>query len=392
MKISKPIQISAAIFLLAASGYVAWQKRANTKPSQEIIVGQKLGASAAGQDKPVLVNVMVAQKRDYPVRLEANGVVTALNVVEVRPQVSSVIEKVHIKEGQFVHQGDLLFSLDNRAEAANLAKAEAQHHKELASLAENQRQLQRSRELFEKKFQSQSAVDASLTLVQAQQAVVDAAKAAVAAAKLSLSYNRILAPASGRTGSINVFSGSLVQANAGGAPLLTITQMDPIAISFPLPQRHLSDVLASIQGGRTEDNEAIAQLPESAVAMKGKLQFVDSAVDAASGTVKVKAVFSNRALHLWPGAYVHVSLRVQTLKQAIVVPEEAVVVGVNGSSVYVVEEQAKAQLKRVQIKYSDGHEAVITGVAEGSRIIVEGKQNLRPGSTVQIRSAAASAP
>ena len=172
-------------------------------------------------------------------------------------------------------------------------------------MSENQRQLARSKELFAQKFQSQSVVDAAQTTVNAQQAVVDAAKAAVAAAKVSLGYSRIVAPVSGRTGLINVFPGSLVQPSTSGAALVTITQMDPVAITFPLPQRNLSDALDSLKRG---DSVAMASLPDSNLSFKGKLQFIDNVVDPVSGTVKVKAVFDNKEMKLWPGAYANISI------------------------------------------------------------------------------------
>jgi RND family efflux transporter MFP subunit len=368
--------------VIAGGAFYAWKSK--NGDSAEFVAGQTLGAKPGdNKNKPVIVNTVLALKRNYDVKLSANGVVTSLNIVEVRPQVSSIIEKVHFKEGQFVRAGEVLFTLDNRADSGNLAKAQAQLDKELASLAENQRQLVRAKELFEKKFQSQSAVDAALTLVQAQQSVVDGARAAVTSAKVSLGYNRIVAPASGRTGIINVFAGSLVQPNTSGLPLVTITQMDPIAIAFPLPQRNLSDALDSMKRG---DSFALASLPENKAQFKGKLQFVDNAVDAASGTVKVKAVFDNKEMKLWPGAFANVELSVLTLKDVIVVPQDALVIGVNSTSLFVVDAEGKAAQRKVEVKYSFGNDAVVTGVEAGSKVVLEGKQNLRPGVPVKDRS------
>ncbi|MBI3713414.1 MAG: efflux RND transporter periplasmic adaptor subunit, partial [Burkholderiales bacterium] len=230
MKNKKAVTLSLIVVCIVALGSAVWWKK-NSGEGTELLAGQALGGKGENKSKPVNVNTIIAQQRDYAVRLTANGVVTSLNVVEVRPQISSVIEKVHIKEGQFVRAGDLLFTLDHRTESSNLAKADAQLSKELATLAELQRQATRSRELFDKKFQSQSVLDSSQAALQAQQAVVDAAKASVVAAKVNLTYSKIVAPASGRTGLINVFAGSLVQPSSAGAALVTITQMDPIAIT-----------------------------------------------------------------------------------------------------------------------------------------------------------------
>ena len=368
------IAVTVVAVLGSVAGYMALRKDESTS----VVPGSSIGNNA--NNKPVTVATVLAQKRDFAVKLSANGVVTALNTVEIRPQVSSTIAQVHIKEGQFVHKGDLLFTLDNRVDQVNLAKAQAQVDKELATLADNRRQFNRSKDLFEKNFLAQSAVDSSQTVVQAQQAVVAGAKSAVAAATVSLTYTRIVAPASGRTGIINVYPGSLVQANGSAAPMVTITQMDPIAIAFALPQRNLPDALASMKRG---DSFVLARLPDSSLQTKGKLQFIDNAIDAASGTVKVKAVFENKEMKLWPGAYADVELSVQTIKDAIVVPQDAIIVGAKAKSVYVVDADGKAALRQVNVLHSFGSDAVVSGIDAGAKVILEGKQNLRAGASVK---------
>lgn len=371
----KTLVLAAVLVTLAAGGYYA-AKKSDTS----------LAAGSNAQNRPVTVVTVLAQQRDYVVKLTANGVVSSLNTVEIRPQLTSTIAKVHIKEGQFVKAGELLFTLDSRADEVNLAKAQAQLEKDLATLADNQRQLARSKELFEKKFLAQSAVDSSLTVVQAQQAVIAADKAAVTAARVGLSYTRILAPSAGRSGIISVYPGSLVQANTSAAPLVTITQMDPIAISFPLPQRDLPDALESMRGAKNrKDNFVMASLPDMPAQFKGKLKFVDNAVDAVSGTVKLKAIFDNKEMKLWPGAYANVELSVQTLKDAIVVPQDAVIIGARAKSVYVVDADGKAALREITLLHSYGKDAVVTGIVAGTKVILEGKQNLRPGALVQER-------
>nr|WP_314860308.1 efflux RND transporter periplasmic adaptor subunit [uncultured Undibacterium sp.] len=378
----KNVKLTVLALSIAIVGGSYWMWKKSGSESTELVAGQTIGGKG-DKNRPVTVNTVLAQKRDYEVRLKANGVVSSLNIVDVRPQVSSVIERVHIKEGQFVRAGDLLFTLDNRTDTVNVSKAQAQLDKELASLAENQRQLARSKEHFEKKFHSHSVVDAAQTIVKAQQAVVDGAKAALAAAKVSLGYSRIVAPVSGRTGLINVFPGSLVQPSTSGAALVTITQMDPIAITFPLPQRNLPDALDSMKRG---DSVANASLPDNKANFKGKLQFIDNAVDAVSGTVKVKAVFDNKEMKLWPGAYANVDLSVLTLKDAIVIPRDALVMGVNAVTVFVVDAEGKAEQKKVQVQYSFENDAIVTGLESGTKVVLEGKQNLRPGVPVKERA------
>ena len=370
----KTLVIALTVVAVSAAGYLALRKDESTS----VVPGSSIGSNA--NNKPVTVATVLAQKRDFDVKLSANGVVTALNTVEIRPQVSSTIATVHIKEGQFVRKGELLFTLDNRVDQVNLAKAQAQLDKELATLADNRRQFNRSKDLFEKNFLAQSAVDSSQTVVQAQQAVVTGAKSAVAAAAVSLTYTQIVAPASGRTGIINVYPGTLVQANGSAAPMVTITQMDPIAITFALPQRNLPDALASMKRG---DSFVLARLPDSSLQTKGKLQFIDNAIDAASGTVKVKAVFENKEMKLWPGAYADVELSVQTIKDAIVVPQDAIIVGAKAKSVYVVDVDGKAALRQVNVLHSFGSDVVLSGIVAGEKVILEGKQNLRSGASVK---------
>lgn len=344
-------------------------------------------ASAAG-GPPVSVSTVRATQRDVDISLEATGTVSALNSVEVRPQVSSIITKVHIREGQFVKAGALLFTLDARTDEVNVTKARAQLAKDQAALADAQRQLTRSRELFAQNFISQGAVDTNQTLVDAAAAVVASDRAAIEAAQVALGYSRIVATTAGRAGAINVFAGSYVQ--PGGLPLVTITQIDPMAVSFSLPQRNLGDALQTLRSG---GGSVMAVLPEGRGTLTGKLQFVDNAVDATSGTVKVKAVFDNREEKLWPGAYVTVRLVVRTLKDAITVPQAAIIQGARGKTVYVVGDDRKVALRPVEVLEAVGNDAVVKGLSPGERVVLDGRQNVRPGGGVIERNAdGASAP
>ncbi|KQU80773.1 MULTISPECIES: efflux RND transporter periplasmic adaptor subunit [unclassified Rhizobacter] len=348
--------------------------------------GGAAAPSSAASGAPVSVSTVRAQRRDYEVTLEATGSVTALNSVDIRPQVASTITQVHIKEGQFVKAGELLFTLDARTDEVNVAKAQAQLEKDLASLADAQRQLTRSKDLLAQNFVSQSAVDSSQTLVEGQQAVVSSDRAALAAAKVALGYNRIVAPGAGRAGAINVFPGSSVQ--PATSTLVTLTQIDPIAVGFNLPQRNLGEALRNLQSGR---GVVTAVLPEGRGTLTGKLQFVDNNIDASSGTVKVKAVFDNRQQTLWPGAFVSVRLVVETLKDATVVPQASLIQGPRGNIVYVVDDGNKAVARPIVVVQAAGTEAVVTGVKPGERVVVDGRQNLRPGAPVAERAASGAA-
>jgi RND family efflux transporter MFP subunit len=334
------------------------------------------GPAGATSGPPVGITTVAAARRDMAVELTATGTVAPLSSVEVRPQVTSVISKVHIREGQFVKAGELLFTLDSRTDEAKVAQAQAQVMRDQAALADAQRQLTRSRELLAQNFISQGTVDANQAQVDAQSALVTADRAALAAAKVALSYARVTAPSGGRVGMISVYPGSAVQANT--TTLVTITQLDPIAVAFSLPQRHLPDALAALPDGGAPVSAA---LPDSASPLQGKLKFVDNLVDAASGTVKAKAVFDNPGSKLWPGAFVNVAMTARTLKDAIVVPQAAIIQSARGSIVYVVQDGI-AQPKPVQLVHAEGENAAVTGVNPGDKIVLDGRQNLRPGAAV----------
>ncbi len=339
-------------------------------------------ASAASPSPPVSVTVVQAQQRDFKVQLDASGAVSALSSVELRPQISSVIKRVHIREGDFVKAGQLLFTLDVPAEDAGVSKAKAQLEKDQATMNDVQRQLARSRDLLAQKFVSQAAVDTIQALVDSQNAALFADSAAIRAALVAQGYGRITAPSSGRAGAVNVFTGSSVQANT--TPLVTITQLDPVAVSFNLPQRNLGDALAALKSGNAP---VTVLLPHQSKARVGKLLFVDSAVDASSGTVKVKAVFDNKDSGLWPGAFVNVKMVIQTIKDAVVVPQAAIVQNARGRGVFVLEASGKAALRPIELLQSAGLEAVVSGVRAGEKIVLDGRQNVRPGSRLIERAA-----
>ncbi len=337
-------------------------------------------AASASAGPPVSITTVRAEQRVLPVVIKATGAVTPISSVDVRSQLTSVLSKVHFKEGQFVKAGDLLFTLDSRIDETNMSKARAQLAKDSAALGDARRQLARSKELLAQNFVSQGAVDTSQSLYDAQTALIAADQAAVDAARVALSYSRITAPHSGRAGAVNVFAGSTVQANL--TALVTITQLDPIAVSFSLPQRNLPSALAALKGGNTE---VTATLPDGAGGFKGRLQFVDNLVDPSSGTVKVKALFDNAAGKLWPGAFVDVGLTVGVMNEAVVVPQASIIQAARGSVVYVVE-NGKAVLRPVTVVYAQGVDAAVSGVQAGDRVVLDGRQNLRPGSSVVERA------
>ena len=345
-------------------------------------------SAAATPSAPITVTTVRAQKRDLPVVIQTSGTVTPLTSVDVKPQVSNIVSKVHFREGQFVKAGDLLFTLDGRSDEANVAKAQAQLARDKAALDDAQRQFVRAQQLLLQNFISQGALDTSRTLVDSQTAAVAADQAAIDSARVALSYDRVTAPHSGRAGAVNVFAGTAVQANL--TTLVTITQLDPIAVAFSIPQRNLNDALAALKDGGAPVS---ARIPDAAQKFSGRLKFVDNAVDANSGSVKVKAVFDNDEGKLWPGAFVEVTQTVSVLKDTVVVPQAAIVQSERGTIVFVMVE-GKALAKPVKVLYAQGDDAAVSGIAPGDLVVLDGKQNLRPGSPVveRAKSGAGNAP
>jgi RND family efflux transporter MFP subunit len=360
------------VFLAGCSG-----KAESAAPAANV------AASAPGRPASaaaVSVTTVPARRQDFTIVLQAIGTAAPVSSVDVKAQVTSVVTGVHVIEGQFVRAGDLLFTLDSRSDEANVAKMRAQMAKDEAALADARRQLARSRELLAQNFVSQGAVDANQTAVESQQASVEGDRAALNAARVSLSYATVTAPGSGRAGAITVYRGTAVQANQ--TTLVTITQLDPIDVSFSLPQRYLGSLLSAL---KSPNAPVSARLPDSGAELAGRLQFVDNAVDAATGTVKVKARFDNRATRLWPGAFVNVSMEAGTLKDAIVIPLGTIIQSVRGPIVYVVD-KGRAALRPVTILESRGEDAAVTGVRAGELVVLDGRQNLRPDSPVFERS------
>jgi RND family efflux transporter MFP subunit len=345
------------------------------------------GAASAPTGGPVSVVTVKSLKRDVPISVKAVGSVVSLANVDIRPQLTSTIMKVHFKEGQFVKEGDVLFTLDTRTDEANLLKAKAQLAKDQAALNDAKRQLQRSQDLVAKNFVSAAALDTAQLQVESQAATVAADAAAVQAAQVAVSYGRITAPFSGRLGALNAQIGSVVQANV--TVLVNLVKVNPIAVSFSVPQSEWNNLMAAQKSGAKV--KIRATLPEQKEPMVGRLEFIDNNIDANSGTLKLKAVFDNPDSKLWVGQFANISMDVGALPGAIVVPQAAVIQTARGSIVYAVVD-GKAALKPVKILYSAGPEAVVSGVEENTVVVTDGKQNLRPGVPVVERQPAATAP
>ncbi|MBA4143141.1 MAG: efflux RND transporter periplasmic adaptor subunit [Nitrosospira sp.] len=367
---ARPLQRFALVaIVLAVSITAAWVWR-----NQD-------GATDAGSRPAEAIRVVTAvvAQRDVPVRLTANGTVSAQQTVVVRPQLSAMISAVHIREGQFVQKGERLFTLDARTEDANLSMTEGQLAKSRAELRNAERNLKRQRELFGQRFISQAALDVAQNQVDALRAQFAVDQAAVQANRIARGFSEITAPIAGRTGIIPVYQGSLVQPNDA---LVSITQIDPINVSFTLPEREFVPLQRAL--ARSEVPVIVELDAAGAQTRTGHLIFIDNAVETASGTIGLKAEFSNADHLLWPGMFVAVAVAPHTLPGALTVPVQAVQTGPEVKFLYVVGDNSEVVSLPVTVRLIQDGIAVIEdgGVIPGMRIVVEGAQNLRPGSKV----------
>jgi RND family efflux transporter MFP subunit len=343
--------------------------------------------AAAPPGPPVAVSTVVARVLDLPLEWEGSATLSAWSSVEIKPQVSGVVAQVHAKEGQMVRAGALLFTLDDREAQARLSQARAQSARSQAQLQEAERQWRRGRELLAQQFVSQGTVDAAQSQAESARAVAQADEAAVLAAQVALSHTRISAPSAGRIGLVPVFAGSSVSPQ--GAALATLTQMDPLAVSFALPQQHL--FLAQQALARGEAMVRVKTSDGSGAERLATLEVLDSVVDA-SGSVRAKARLSNpggaATAALWPGSLARVHLTLQTLRGATLIPHAAVVHSPRGRMVYTVTEDSRALVTPISVLAVKGDDAVVSGLKPGARVVLDGRQNLRPQSKVLDTSAA----
>ncbi|HKD13474.1 MAG TPA: efflux RND transporter periplasmic adaptor subunit [Candidatus Angelobacter sp.] len=329
------------------------------------------------------VRVATVASRNMPVQLQAIGNVEAISTVSIKAQISGQLMKVHFKEGDFVRKGQLLFTIDRAPFEAALRQAEATLAKDQAQALNTRLDAQRYEGLGREGVVSRQQVDAAQASWNAMEATVAADKAAVETAKINLQYTSIYSPINGRTGNVGVKEGNLVKAN--DVPILvTINQIEPIYVTFSVPEQQLADVKKYL-GSKTLRVEAAPQ--GSGQQFDGKLTFIDNAVDLTTGTIKLKATFDNHERVLWPGQFVDVMLTLTTQPNAVVIPSAALQTGQNGTFVYVVNMDLTAQQQPVKVGWTVGDTTVIaSGLQPGQRVVTDGQLRLIPGSKVDIKS------
>lgn len=357
-----------------------------TSEAQQASPQPPAGAGARGRGgdgAPVPVVTAVAIEKSVPVTVVAVGSAESIATVQVRSQVTGRIAQVHFAEGQDVAAGQALFTIDPQSFQVTLDQATAVLARDTAQANNAQVQVDRFENLFKRGLISREQYDTQVSTAAALKATTAADEAAVAAARLNLQYASIGAPTAGRTGALLVHAGDLVQAN-GTAPLVVINQVAPIYVTFAVPGKLLDEVrraqrltalrvTASIAGGEDDDVES------------GRLTFIDNAVDPQTGTIKMKATFTNAAHRLWPGQFADVVLELRGEPHAVVVPSVAVQAGQQGSFVFVVTD-GRVQMRPVTVARVQADQSIIeSGIAPGDVVVTDGQLRLTPNARVAAR-------
>ncbi len=332
---------------------------------------------------PTPVRVAPATVGDFPVYFKALGTVTATNTISVRSRVAGELVKVAFQEGQMVKAGDLLAVIDPRPYEIALQQAQGTLAQDQAQLKNAQMDQQRYKELFAQDSIAKQTLDTAVALVGQYQGTLLTDQANVNNAKLNLEFTQIRAPISGRVGLRQLDVGNLVAANDTTA-LAVITQVQPISVIFTLPETTLDPVLARVRSGATLPVEAWDR-GDRAQQASGVLHSIDNQIDTTTGTLKFKAYFDNKDLALFPNQFVNVHLLSDTLKDVVLAPSAAVQFGTNGTFVYAMDGDNKVRIRPLKIGASDGNVTVIEeGLAKGDRVVLEGTDRLRDGSTVEV--------
>ena len=396
--------IILGVVALGVGGYLATNQDAVTKLTSMVSGGPEAGAGAParggragrGGGGAAPVRIAAARVGDVPVAVNTLGTVLANSMVTIKSQVDGPLVEAAFKEGQMVKKGDLLFRIDPAPFEAALRQAQATVARDQAQLASAQADADRAVMLSERGIVSAQQRDQLVANAKALAATIDADKAAVERSALNLGYTTIRAPVNGKTGAYIVYPGNQVHAN-DQTGLITIAEIQPVKITFNLPQGDLPLLQARLAEGRlmagvvARSDVASAQAVDDAQEMQipVKVDFIGNAVDDRTGTIELRATFDNPDLRLVPGELVDVSIQLDTLKQVTVLPREAVNVGQNQSYVFVLDDENKAQMRPVKVLFQD---QVITAVANGviksgDRVVIDGQLRLTPGARTTITQA-----
>jgi multidrug efflux system membrane fusion protein len=373
---SRTIRWILPIAALAAAGYFGWQRWHGPDPASPAENAQK--SAASGKKPPVPVTITPVVKADFPVYLTGLGTVQGFNTVLVRTRVDGQIDKVAFKEGQLVNQGDLLVEIDPRPYQATLDQTKAKKAQDQANLANANLDLQRYTKLGE--FATKQQTDTQRSTVAQLTAQIAADDAAIFNAQTQLDYTAVKSPISGVAGLRQVDIGNIVNASTQTG-IVTIAQIEPIAVIFTAPEEQLPYIN---EGQSAQPLKVIAITTDGKKPLaEGTLAVVNNQVDASSGTIRLKAVFDNKNHALWPGQSVSTRLLVKTLKDATVVPDDAIQHGNDGLYAYTVNQDNKAELRKLKVSQSiDGRSVVDDGLSPGQQVITAGQYKVQPGTLV----------
>ena len=358
-----------------------------------ILLGATLVACSGNSGKPaqasaavptVPVRVATVERKTVPLEVRTIGNVEPYSTVSLKSRVSAVVETVHFTEGQDVRKGDLLFTLDKRPFETDLHQAEAGLERDIAKAQNSTAQAKRFAELFDAGVASKQQFEDMRTAAQADEATVRSDRAAIEAAKLKVSFCSITSPIDGRVGSVLVYPGNVVKEN--DLPIMVvINQVQPIYVSFNVPEQSLPDVKRFAAAGRLGVAAEVPQEPTEVE--RGALTFMDNAVDRTTGTIRLKGTFANSERRLWPGQFVNVALRLSEEPDRVVVPNQAVTPSQSGQMVYVVKKDSTVEARGVTVARVAGPDAVIgKGLEPGETVVTDGQLRLVPGARVEVKS------
>ena len=373
MKPVLTLVIAMAIIALAAGGW--WLYAAHSS-------GAVPDPSAKAKSHSIPVTEVRAVKQDVPIWLTGLGTVQPLASVVVRPRVDGQLDSVLFTEGQDVHHGQVLAHIDARPYAAQLAQAVALRDKDQAQLLIVQKDLERYRQLVANGAAATGNVDTLTGQVASFTASLSADQAAMDLAQLQVEFSTITAPIDGRVGLRAIDAGAIVHAS-DSAGIATVTQMEPIAVTFTLPQDDLPDVRSAMSAPTAPQVKVLSRDGSHALA-DGSLAALDSLIDPANGNLRLKATCANTDRALWPGAFVSARLLVRTMHDAIAIPTQAIERNQSGSYVFTIGDDDTAAMKPIEVGgVSDGLTVITKGVEAGDRVVIAGQYRLKQGSHVE---------
>ena len=330
---------------------------------------------------PVVVGTVI--RKAMPVEVVAVGNVEAYSTVSIKAQVPGQLMDVHFKEGDFVRKGQLLLTLDPRPYEAALAQAKAALARDKATAANNRLQAQRYSKLLQEGIVPASQVESFTSAADASEAIVSADEAAIKTAELNLEYSTIYSPIDGRTGALMLKPGNLVK--VADVPIVVINQVNPIFVNFAVPQQFWPDIKKYMGQGTLRVKATVPK--DTGPAEGGNVAFVDNAVDPTTGTIHLRATFTNSQNRLWPGLYVNIVLTLSEQAGATVVPAQAVLEGEKGSFVYLVRPDKRVEPRMiVPVRTIDGETVIEKGLQPGETIVTDGQTRLEPNARVEIKS------